>query len=178
MVVQLKAEIVSHLGEVLTAFKNVVVSGDEGVGKLRYTLAALKMEKTLYYIGNPYDYEGKMRAQGYDEYVRQVRSLNTDMQIILRESDILSLDLSTISNAGAVIVIDEMYGRCPTQCEKLLGILLSDTVRVAVITGCLRNLGIVCESLDKGVMLTPTGLLEIEQSFLKKMCGCLRPEPL
>jgi hypothetical protein len=178
MAAQLKAGIVTHLGDVLTAYKNVVVSGEEGVGKLRYTLAALKSEKHLYYIGNPYDYEGKTRAQGYDEYVRQVRSLNTDMQMVLTESDILSLTLPTVSDGGIVIVIDEMYGRCPTQCEKLLGILLNDAVRVVAITGCLRNVGMIYESLDRGVLLTATGLLEIERSFLRKMCSLLQPEPL
>ncbi len=177
MVVELKGEIVKHLGEVLTGFKNVVVSGNEGVGKLKYTIAAFESEKNLYYIGNPFDYEGKARPQGYDEYVRQVKALKADMHVIIKEGDILSLDLSTLSNSGAVVVIDEMYGRCPTQCEKLLGILVDDTVHVAVITGCLRNLGVVCESLDKGVLLTTTGLLVIEQDFLKKMCNCLRPEP-
>jgi hypothetical protein len=178
MSAQLKPEIVTRLVAVLTTYKNVVVSGEEGVGKLRYTLAALKSEQNLYYIGNPFDYEGKTRAQGYDEYVRQVRSLHTGMQVVLRESDILSLDVSKISGTGAVMVIDEMYGRCPTQCEKLLGIFLNDTIRVAVITGCLRNVGVGCDSLDRGVLLTEAGLFEIEQTFLKKMCGFLRPEPL
>ncbi|HSB51066.1 MAG TPA: hypothetical protein VLD40_00275, partial [Dissulfurispiraceae bacterium] len=95
MVVELKGEIVKHLGEVLLGFKNVVVSGNEGVGKLKYTLAAFESEKNLYYIGNPFDYEGKARPQGYDEYVRQVKALKADMHVIIKEGDILSLDLST-----------------------------------------------------------------------------------
>jgi hypothetical protein len=36
----------------------------------------------------------------------------------------------------------------------------------------------IYESLDRGVLLTATGLLEIERSFLRKMCSLLQPEPL
>ncbi|NJD54940.1 MAG: hypothetical protein FIA94_00885, partial [Nitrospirae bacterium] len=45
--------------------KNVLICGVEGVGKISNTVKAVKDDTNVYYLGNPVDYEGKMRPGSY-----------------------------------------------------------------------------------------------------------------
>ncbi len=163
--------------EKIDSAKNIVITGEEGVGKLKKTIEALQDRDNIYYIGNPFDYEGKWRSKGYDKYILDVMSLKRDLYIIANEIEILSLDPLHLSKKEAVVIIDEIYGRSAAQYEKLTALLAVDRIKAILITGCLKNIGRMSQHFDLAVILTGQGLLTIDREFLNKICTVLKPEP-
>lgn len=171
-----REEIASEIRQVIDSNKNTIVSGEEGVGKIRHTVAALQEKNDVYYIGNPFDYEGKRRPQGYEKYVQEIMSLKRDMYVIANEIEILSINPSSLTGTPPILVVDEIYGRSPRQCDKLVQLLDNQNVKVVMITGCLKNAGKVIEYFDAAIMLTNDGLLQIERDFFIKLCMLIHPE--
>ncbi|MEW6116956.1 MAG: hypothetical protein AB1553_08655 [Nitrospirota bacterium] len=171
-----KEKIISDIQEISKRFRNIVVSGEEGVGKITNTLKALQHASNVYYVGNPVDYIGKPRPKGYDKYINYIMSLKSDMRIIANEDDILSLDFSLLEGSDATLVIDEIYGRSDAQLVKIQEILDSNLRNVFLITGCLKNIGRIVHGINAVLMLTPDGVLLFDKEFAVKVCTILRPE--
>ncbi len=168
--------IIIRIRDVVKRYKNIVVSGEEGVGKITNTLEALQDTEQVYYIGNPVDYIGKPRPKGYDKYINYITSLKKDMRIIADEGEILSLDLSSLPGKEAVVVIDEVYGRSEAQQKKILEILAMKNIKVFIIAGCLKNVGKVIQGMDVVMMLTKDGVLLFDKAFAVQICSILKPE--
>jgi hypothetical protein len=170
--------IIKEIREISARFKNMVVSGEEGVGKITNTLGALSSAGNVYYVGNPVDYVGKPRPKGYDKYINYITSLKKDMRIIAEEEEILSLSSLFPPDREAVLVIDEIFGRSNEQYEVLIDILSRTTIKVFLITGCLKNIGRIVHSIDAVLMLTKDGVLLFDKEFAQKVCTILRPEAI
>lgn len=163
--------------EIIEKSKNIVITGEEGVGKLRKTIEALKDRDNVYYIGNPFDYKGNWRPKGYDKYIFDVMSLKRDLYIISNEIEILSIDPGELSEQKPVLVIDEIYGRNEAQHEKIAALLAVRHVKVIIVTGCLKNIGGLARYLDLSIMLfEDDSHLVVEREFLNKICSILKPE--
>ncbi|MCL5238721.1 MAG: hypothetical protein M1353_12930 [Nitrospirae bacterium] len=171
-----KEAIVKKMREVLKKYKNIVICGEEGVGKITSTLEAVQNEANVYYIGNPVDYIGKPRPKGYDKYINYIMSLKNDMRIVADENEILSLDFPFLSESEAILVIDEIYGRSDEQCRKISEILTIKGVKVFLIAGCLKNAGRVIHGIDTVLMLTKDGVLLFDKEFAVQICTILKAE--
>lgn len=157
--------------------KNIIITGEEGVGKLKKTIGALQDQDNIYYIGNPFDYKGSWRPKGYDKYIFEVMSLKRDLYIISNEIEILSIDPDRLSKKGPILVIDEIYGRNAAQLEKITALLERQQIKIIIITGCLKNIGAMSEYLDLSLMLfRDDSFLTVEREFLNKICSILKPE--
>lgn len=169
--------IVQAIREAIQKHKNIVVSGEVGVGKIVNTLKALQGSDNVCYIGNPVDYVGKPRPKGYDNYINYIISLKNDMQVLTTEQDILSQDFSKTGKSGLVLVIDEIYGRTSQQYEKIRSFLDRKDLRVVLIAGCMKNIGVIIQHFNAVLMLTIDGVLMPDKDFVNKMCLMLRPDP-
>ncbi|HEX8949538.1 MAG TPA: hypothetical protein VF790_11280 [Dissulfurispiraceae bacterium] len=170
--------IVKKIREVLKGFKSVVISGEEGVGKITNTLGALQSASDVYYIGNPVDYVGKPRPKGYDRYINYITSLKNDMHIIADEGELLAFDASSLPGKKTVLVIDEIFGRSEAQYKKIIAILNEEDVKVLLITGCLKNVGRIIHHIETVLMLTKDGALQFDKEFAQQICSILKSESL
>ncbi|MFO0753670.1 MAG: hypothetical protein U0411_10160 [Thermodesulfovibrionales bacterium] len=171
-----KEAIIGKIREIIRQYKNIAVSGEEGVGKVTNTLEALQDAAHVYYIGNPVDYIGKPRAKGYDKYIHYIMSLKKDMHIIADEQDIVAFDPSPLAGKDAVLVVDEIYGRSDRQYEKILEILGTEGIKVFIIAGCLKNMSRIVDQIDIVLMLTKDGGLVVESEFIRKVCMILKAD--
>ena len=169
--------IINKIQDILRKYKNVVISGEEGVGKITSTLQAVQDMELVYYIGNPVDYLGKPRPKGYDKYINYIMSLKKDMCVIADE-EILSLTPSVFSGRESVLIIDELYGRNHEQQEKIVEILNIENVKVFLITGCLKNIGRIVHGIDIVLMLTKDGVLQFDREFAGQICTIFKSETL
>ena len=165
-----------EIGDVIGRYKNVVISGEVGVGKIIRTFDALQDKQNVYYIGNPVDYVGKPRPEGYEKYIDYIATLKQGMRIIAEEKEILSYDFRTLPGDDAIVVIDEIYGRSIEQHRKIVDILDIENVKVILIAGCLKNLGRIIEKFDIVVMLIHDGTLILDKEFVMKICVILGPD--
>lgn len=168
--------IVSEIRELSKQFKNMVVSGEEGVGKITHTVAALEHDPHVYYVGNPVDYVGKPRPKGYDEYISYIASLKGDMHILADEKNILALPAQLPSDRESILIIDEVFDRSEAQYDTIIELLNRERVKTYLITGCLKNIGRLVHHIDAVLMLTKDGVLVFNKEFAAKVCAILRPE--
>lgn len=173
-----KDAIKSKILETYRRYKNIVIIGEEGVGKITNTVETLQDSGNIYYIGNPVDYIGKPRPTGYDNYINYIISLKKNLHIFPGEDEILSLDLSVLKAVGAVVIIDEIYGRTEKQYRKILEILALESVKVFLITGCLKNAGKIIHGIDVVLMLTKDGAISFDKEFAQQLCAIFKSEML
>lgn len=173
-----REKIIHDLREIIKEHKNIVISGEVGVGKITNTLEALRARANVYYIGNPVDYVGKPRPKGYEKYINYIMSLKKDMQIVTSEQEILSFNFSSLSEKGAILVIDEIYGRSVEQYRKILNILDIENLKIILIAGCLKNVGRIIREFDAILMIIHDGVLSLDKEFVMKICALLGSDPL
>src|SRR5512139_4106746 len=85
-------KIVREIHDAVADHENVVITGEVGVGKITKTLLALLKSRGVYYVGNPLDYVGHLRPQGYEQYLKDVVSVKEDIYVISTEQEILKMD--------------------------------------------------------------------------------------
>ena len=73
---------IDNIRKAIAQGKNILICGVEGVGKITNTVQAVKDATNVYYLGNPLDYEGKMRPGSYEKYLKYIHSLKKDIKII------------------------------------------------------------------------------------------------
>ena len=168
--------IVSEIREQIDRVKNLVVTGEVGVGKIVHTLDALHDTKPVYYVGNPYDYIGQSRPQGYEQYLKDVTTQKPDLVILSSEKELLTLKTRLLCERAAIVIIDEVFGRSPSQCDKLTELLGGECPKIVLITGCLRNAVGMLKHFDRGLLLSPDSFVRIEKEFLVRLGNVLRPE--
>jgi len=169
--IALSANNIENVRATIRHYKNSAICGVEGVGKITHTLNALIDDPTTYYLGNPVDYVGKLRTEGYEKYIEYIRSLKQDLHIIENAEE----DFSSTLADGAVLIIDEIYGRSKRELHHISKALDRPDVRVVQIVGCLKNLGdlvckfdIVLEFTSEGAVLFDKKIAEVICKYLKK----------
>lgn len=169
-------QIISEFRNTLAEYKTIVVTGDEGVGKIVFSLAAMKDLPNVLYIGNPLDFRGQSRPGGYEQYLDHIKPLKPDLSIVATETDTLSLKPEQLTDSHAILLIDEVYGRSETQRAKLYELIGTEGIKTVIVTGCMKNLHNLISLVDAGLMLTGRSALFIEEDYIKKLCPHLQPE--
>jgi hypothetical protein len=154
----------SNIALVMAHYKNILICGIKGVGKITNTVAALKEKSNVCYIGNPLDFEGRRRPGSYEKYLQYIHSLNGDIRII---DDIDSLFRK---KDKIVLIIDEIYGRSEQQREKISRLFDRENMQVIQIVGCLKNMGDLINKIDVIIELHPDGAFLIDKELGQAIC--------
>ncbi len=170
--------IIQEFRETLSRYKTIVVTGDEGVGKITYSLNALKDSANIHFFGNPLDYRGHTRLGGYEQYLNHIRELKSDLTVIATEKEILMIEPFGLTSCQAILLIDEVYGRSNAQRAKLYELIGIEGVKTVIVTGCMKNLHALDELVDAGLLLTGKSAISIEGDYIRTICKHLRPESL
>lgn len=152
-------------------FKNVLICGVEGVGKITHTTAAFRDSTNVFYLGNPVDYEGKLRPGSYEKYLHYIHSLKHDIKIIEDISGLLQM------TAGIVLIIDEIYGRNDEELEQIDRLLDMENVRVIQIVGCLKYMGRLINKMNAILELHPDGAFLIDRDLARAICDIFNRQP-
>lgn len=168
--------IIQEFRDTLRLHKTIIVTGDEGVGKITTSLNALQDVANIFFFGNPLDYRGHTRPGGYEQYLDHIRKLKPDLAIIATEKEMLALPPSLLTECGATLLVDEVYGRSDSQRAKLYKLTATEGVKTVVVTGCMKNLYSLTELVDAGLLLTGRSAIYIEGDYIRKVCRHLRPE--
>lgn len=162
----------------IAKYNNIVVCGIQGVGKITTVVNALKGMDNVYFIENNFDYDGKLKAQGYSKYIKYIVSLKKDIKII---KDIRSRSEweSFLSDKNPkIIIIDGIYGRDDFERERFLWMLGSDNVRVVLIVRCIKHIGQLMRSFNMIVELTYDGALLLSIESAEVICKVLKDKDL
>lgn len=158
---------VGNLRAVMASHKNLLVCGVKGVGKITNTINAASEDATVYYIGNPVDFEGKNRPGSYDKYLRYISTLRKDITIFKSVADLFSV------RQDIVLIIDEIFGRGPDQLEQIRKVLDMKNVRVILIVGCIKYTGEIIDKMDVIVELHLDGAHIIDKDLARAICRIL-----
>lgn len=156
-----------NIREAINRFKNVLICGIEGVGKITHTVQAVHDKTNVYYIGNPVDYEGKLRPGSYEKYLVYIHSLKKDIRIIEYVPGLLDL------RDNIVLIIDEIFGRSSEELETIGRLMDRENIRVVQIVGCLKNMGPLIEKIDCIVELHHDGAFSIDRELARAICSVL-----
>ena len=156
-----------NLRKVLACYKNVLVCGIKGVGKITNTIKAVKENANVCYIGNPVDFEGKRRPGSYEKYIGYIMSLKKDLKVI---DDITRL-FRTKDNL--ILIVDEIYGRSDSQLEQISRLCDMENIQVIQIVGCLKYMGKLIDKIDVILQFHPDTAFTIDKEFAKAICDIL-----
>ncbi len=154
----------SNIGLLMARYRNILICGIKGVGKITNTVKAVKDRTNVCYIGNPFDFEGRRRPGSYDKYLQYIRSLKADIKII---DDIESLFRR---KDEIILIIDEIYGRSERQLEKISRLFDMDNIQIFQIVGCLKNMGELINKIDVIIELHPDGAFIIDKELGRAIC--------
>ncbi len=164
------ADNVANIRKAIKHFKNVLICGVVGVGKITSTVQAVKENTNVYYLGNPVDFEGKMRPGSYEKYLHYIHSLKEDIRII---EDIEGV--FTISKP-IILIIDEVYGRNEAEFDQISRLLDTKNIRVVQITGCIKNMKYLIDRMDHVLELHQEGAFEVDRELARAICRILGRE--
>lgn len=161
---------VSNIRKAIDLHKNVLICGVEGVGKITNTVQAVKDDTNVYYLGNPVDYEGKMRPGSYEKYLKYIHSLKRDIKIIEDIEGIFSIEKPII------LIIDEVYGRSGTEYEQIGKLLDMKNIRVIQITGCIKNMKNLITKMNLVLELHNESAFIVDKDLAVAICRILGKE--
>ncbi len=147
--------------------KNILVCGVQGVGKITHTVGALLDRQNLYYIGNPVDYEGRLRPGSYEKYLHYIHALKTDIKIIGHIEGLFSI------SEPVVVIVDEIYGRPPEELEAIGRLLDMPNAQVIQIVGCLKYMGELIRKFDLVIELHHNAAYSIDRDLALAICTVL-----
>jgi hypothetical protein len=156
-----------NIRKILDSHKNILICGIKGVGKITETVKAVKDNTNVNYIGNPVDYEGKMRPGSYEKYLKYILSLKKDITIV---DDIDSLFRI---KGDIILIIDEIYGRNSAQLDRIGRLLDRDNIHVVQIVGCMKYMGSLIDKIDIILELHLDGAFIIDKELGKAICRIL-----
>lgn len=155
---------VENMRKVIGSYKNILICGVKGVGKITNTVQALQDETNIYYIGNPVDFEGKSRPGSYEKYVTYIVSLKKDIKTV---DDINALfDL----NNRIILIIDEIYGRSEEQLDAISRLYDRENIQVLQVVGCMKSMGPLIDKIDVIVELHNEGAFIVDNKLGKAIC--------
>ncbi len=156
-----------NIRNLVNCYKNVLVCGVKGVGKITNTVQAVRDRPNVYYVGNPVDYEGKKRPGSYDKYIAYILSLKNDISIVEDMEALFSVSKEII------LIIDEIYGRSDAELARINRVLDMPNIRVIQIVGCMKYMVGLIEKIDAIVELHLDAAFMIEKELGKAICDIL-----
>ncbi|MBI5849098.1 MAG: hypothetical protein HZB31_14330 [Nitrospirae bacterium] len=158
---------IENIRKAIAQGKNILICGVEGVGKITNTVQAVKNATNVYYLGNPLDYEGKMRPGSYEKYLKYIHSLKKDIRII---EDIEGFFTIT---QPIILIIDEVYGRSDAEFSHISRLLEMTNIQVIQITGCIKNMKRLIDKIDFILELHVEGAFSVEKDLAQAICRIL-----
>lgn len=156
---------VENMKKVISGYKNILVCGIKGVGKITSTVQAVQDKTNVYYTGNPVDFEGKSRPGSYDKYLKYIMSLKKDIKQVDDFNTLFDLK-DNIS-----LVIDEIYGRSEEQLKDISRLYAMENIQVLQIVGCMKSMGTLINKIDVIVELHNDGAFIVDNDLGKAICG-------
>lgn len=160
----LTADSPSNIRLLLGNYKNILVCGIKGVGKITNTVTAVKEKTNVCYLGNPVDFEGRRRPGSYDKYLKYILSLKADMRVVDDIGSLLGI------KDKIILIIDEIYGRSESQLEQISRLFDAEDIQVVQIVGCLKNMGDLINKIDVIIELHPDGAFLIDKELCLAIC--------
>lgn len=157
-----------NIKRLIACHKNILVCGIKGVGKIIFSLAALKDAPVVHYLGNPFDFEGRRRPGSYDKYLRDIISLRPDLRIVQ------DIDRLLKTEEEIVLIIDEIYGRSERQLGQIEKLLEVGHIRIIQVVGCMKNMGPLIGKVDIILVLEQEGAFTVDREFGMAVCEILR----
>jgi preprotein translocase subunit SecA len=157
----------ANIRKILGSYKNLLICGIEGVGKITETVKAVRDNTNVYYLGNPVDYEGKMRPGSYEKYLKYIISLKKDIKIAGEIDNLFGV------RDDIVLIIDEIYGRSSEQLEKISRLLDKENIRIVQIVGCMKYMGDLINKIDIILELHLDGAFIIDKELGRAICSIL-----
>jgi len=156
---------VDNMKKVISDYKNILVCGVKGVGKITNTVQALQDNTTVYYTGNPVDFEGKSRPVSYEKYLKYIMNLKKD---ITRVDDLSTL---FIEKNKIILIIDEIYGRSEEQLADISRLYDMENIQILQIVGCMKSMGPLIEKIDIIVELHNDGAFIVDNELGRAICA-------
>jgi hypothetical protein len=153
-----------NIRKVLDCYKNILIRGVKGVGKITNTIPAIKDNPHVYYIGNPVDFEGKKRPGSYEKYLNYILSLKKDLILVEDIQRLFKIKHKII------LIIDEIYGRSAAQLEEIAKLLDMGNIQIIQIVGCMKNMGTLIDKIDVILDLHHDGALIVGKELAKEIC--------
>ncbi|MCX8026485.1 MAG: hypothetical protein N3A62_01335 [Thermodesulfovibrionales bacterium] len=156
----------------LARYKNIIICGIQGVGKLTNTIKAVMDWKNVCLIENTFDFDGKTKAKGYEKYINYLLSLKSDLIIV----DNLFSEKGkafTESKEDRVLIIDGIFGRNESDINAISSFFENYDVRVILIDRCIRYLEDYLESFEIVLELTDDGAVILPISSALEICKVL-----
>ena len=161
---------VNNIRKAISHCNNILICGVEGAGKITNTVQAVKDNTNVYYLGNPVDYEGKMRPGSYEKYLTYINSLKRDIKII---EDIEGFFTIT---QPIILIIDEVYGRSDAELEQIGRLLDMKNMKIVQITGCIKNMKHLIDKMDLILELHIESAYEVDKELAQAICRILGKE--
>ena len=154
-----------NMKKVISGYKNILVCGIKGVGKITNTVQAVQDSTNVYYTGNPVDFEGKSRPGSFDKYLKYIMSLKKDIQQVGDFNTLFDL------KDNIILIIDEIYGRSEEQLKDISRLYAMENIQVLQIVGCMKSMGTLINKIDVIVELHNDGAFIVDNELGKAICG-------
>ena len=153
-----------NMKKVIACYKNILVCGIKGVGKITNTVQALQDKPNVYYNGNPVDFEGKLRPGSYEKYLKYIVTLKKDITQVSELNTLLTLE------EKIVLIIDEIYGRSSEQLASIGRLYDMENIQVLQIVGCMKSMGTLINKVDVIVELHNDGAFIVDNELGRAIC--------
>jgi hypothetical protein len=155
---------VENMKKVIDYYKNILICGIKGVGKITNTIQAIQEKTNVYYTGNPVDFEGISRPGSYEKYLKYIVTLKKDIR---RIDDINTLfDLKD----KIILIIDEIYGRSEEQLAEISRVYDRENMQILQVVGCMKSMGPLIDKIDVIVELHNDGAFIVDNELGKAIC--------
>lgn len=156
-----------NMRKIIDRYKNILVCGIQGAGKIRYAVKALKDDPDVYYIGNPVDHEGKSRPGSYAKYVKHFLTIKKDLNMVGDIDDLLARD------SAFTVIIDEIYDRSSLQIKQISSLFEKENAKCIQIVGCMKYMRDLIYMIDFIMVLEPDGAFTVDKEFAQTVCKVL-----
>ena len=155
---------VENMKKVAACYKNILVCGIKGVGKITNTIQAIQQKTNVYYTGNPVDFEGKSRPGSYGKYLKYIVNLKKDIKMVD--------DINTLLSAKnkIILIIDEIYGRSEDHLSLISRLYDMENIQILQVVGCMKSMGLLIDKIDVVVELHNDGAFIVDNALAKAIC--------
>ncbi|MFQ3574395.1 MAG: hypothetical protein SNJ53_07170 [Thermodesulfovibrionales bacterium] len=160
------------ISRALARYKNIIICGIQGVGKLTNTIKAVKDWRYVCLIENTFDFDGKTKAKGYDKYINYLLSLKGDLVIVDSLMSEQGREFSE-SKEDRILLVDGVFGRKEDEIKAISSFFENYDVRVILIDRCIRYLEDYLESFEIVLELTHDGAVILPINSALEICKVL-----